>query len=52
LNNNTLDGVTTLTKYAESRGHIHIVTEAITPGIEDSFIRLMNDSASEVATSV
>jgi ABC-2 type transport system ATP-binding protein len=52
LNNNTLDGVTTLTKYAESRGHTHIVTEAITPGIEDSFIRLMNDSASEVATSV
>ena len=38
------DGVKALKEYAESKSHKNVVTEKTIPGIEDSFIRLMNES--------
>jgi len=39
------DGAASLKAYAISKGHRNVVVEKITPGIEDSFIRLMNEGA-------
>ena len=39
------DGAASLKEYAISKGHRNVVAEKITPGIEDSFIRLMNEGA-------
>lgn len=38
------DGSDILKTYAESKGHDGVIIKKITPGIEDSFIRLMNDA--------
>jgi ABC-2 type transport system ATP-binding protein len=40
-----LDGINTLRDFATRKGHDQVVAEVIKPGIEDSFIMLMNHDA-------